>query len=1088
MPRKIEPKLSPKEFLKARRPERFSDSIKKEIGRLDRSVLEYQLSTLNRRSMELAFEVFAKSLCEKVICPNLLEQTGPVAGGDGKVDTQTFPVSEQTKALWYVGVNDSSNQERWAFAVSTQENWKSKCRKDVRKIKGTERGYVKAFCITNRYTKADQRSELEDSLKEETGIDVIILDCSWILDQVFKHGYEQLAIDLLSIEIDWRREVEVGASDYAKMQRIKEIREYINEEVDTSNILPHQINLMLEEAVLSKEIEEPEIQSQGLFDRVVRVSERHGTYHHSFDSHYEYAWAAYWWYEDMVLFEEQFLFCIEIAENLEQSGKWKDVFSLLCLYTTYYRNNEEKYQADVVPVQTRIRDKLNELSLRDERPSNSILSRVYAEFIGLLNTVDMDDASRIFESLLSIIQEGEHLVGFPFNELYNLILELDKTYCDLVGYEKLLDYFTEQSVIRDGETKGAFVWLKRGVKRLESGEPYQAIKIIGKSLIGLYKKESKKELYSALNILSRAYQEVGLLWASRSTLLMASSIATDEFWKSGEIINGQVQTYTRLAKVELLLGRLNYAIAWWGLAVQANEKIGVSVISDEDKHSFDGFLSQCLLNVNYERVGDFRRLPDLLDNYQLFVSRSVLLHILGYDEIVESEYELKVNQEFRDYLKLVRDVDLGAQVPVLKIYEGRYGYLDSSVMGCDIKISFPFRTPIAELAETILSVIESFLSTCMVEQVMIYESNLNIEITADDEDEIEISHEIDTSGSVIKLEVLCSSFTSEQLNISGQRIIQEWLHSLVIDVFAHLVRPKNTELTLEAMLKNEHALERSVSFGSCFVGLQNIMGNNALDKIKGMTKEESLSDYTQKRVDAWDKDFTKEEVIEKALSSYKVGEGEPPKDLTDKEKISHKDIVVQSLIKPRLWDRTVWCGTGFGLSSGGVPMLILLFQDEQAAKSIFEDLVKEVGECDEENRLKVSIIKGINKKAPANYRVCISENSPFDNKKILQMMARNNTMTPLNDANLERFLSEYQVERSYLITYAVLQDERLVPLSFSPAQIKKSDLTVLDEWKIGLNDIEVVAIDSTDDPIIPEGIENPPIKDVMKRMNAWIDR
>ncbi len=47
---------------------------------------------------------------------------------------------------------------------------------------------------------------------------------------------------------------------------------------------------------------------------------------------------------------------------------------------------------------------------------------------------------------------------------------------------------------------------------------------------------------------------------------------------------------------------------------------------------------------------------------------------------------------------------------------------------------------------------------------------------------------------------------------------------------------------------------------------------------------------------------------------------------------------------------------------------------------------------------------------------------------------------------------------------------------------------MLDEWKIGLNDIEVVAIDSTDDPIIPEGIENPPIKDVMKRMNAWIDR
>lgn len=125
--------FSPKEFLKTRRPERFSDSVTIEVGKLDRSVLEYQLATLNEKSLELAFEEFAKQLCEKVVCPNLLAQTGPVAGGDGKVDTQTFPVSSQSKALWYIGVNESSDSERWAFAISTQKDWKAKCRKDVRK-------------------------------------------------------------------------------------------------------------------------------------------------------------------------------------------------------------------------------------------------------------------------------------------------------------------------------------------------------------------------------------------------------------------------------------------------------------------------------------------------------------------------------------------------------------------------------------------------------------------------------------------------------------------------------------------------------------------------------------------------------------------------------------------------------------------------------------------------------------------------------------------------------------------------------------------------------------------------------------------
>jgi len=215
--------FSPKAFLKARRPERFSDSVSMEIGKLDRSVLEYQLATLNKRSMELAFESFAKKLCERVICPNLLEQTGPVAGGDGKVDTQTFPVSEQSKVLWYIGINESSNHERWAFAVSTQENWKEKCKKDVKKIQATDRDYKKVFCITNMYTKSNQRSDLEDSLGKETGIDVRILDVSWILDQVFKNGYEQLAIDILSIDVDWRREVKVGSNDYSKNLQLQDL-------------------------------------------------------------------------------------------------------------------------------------------------------------------------------------------------------------------------------------------------------------------------------------------------------------------------------------------------------------------------------------------------------------------------------------------------------------------------------------------------------------------------------------------------------------------------------------------------------------------------------------------------------------------------------------------------------------------------------------------------------------------------------------------------------------------------------------------------------------------------------------------------
>lgn len=355
----IESKYSPKSFLKSRRPERFSDSITKEIGRLDRSVLEYQLATLNKRNMELAFESFAKQLCEKVICPNLLEQTGPVAGGDGKVDTQTFPVSAQTKMLWYIGVNDQSHEERWAFAVSTQENWKEKCKKDIRKIKATGRGYKKSFFVTNMYAKANQRSEIEDALSQETEIDVRILDISWILDQIFKNGYEQLAIDTLSIDIDWRREVEVGASDYAKNIRLNAIKNNIRENIDPSNILPYQLNWLLEEAIISKELEHSSIETRGLFERAIKASELHGTKHYLFSTYYQYAWASYWWYEDMVLFENLHFKCIDVAKEIDQSGQWGDIFSLLCLYTAHIKNNNIKPSEMIINARAEINEILN---------------------------------------------------------------------------------------------------------------------------------------------------------------------------------------------------------------------------------------------------------------------------------------------------------------------------------------------------------------------------------------------------------------------------------------------------------------------------------------------------------------------------------------------------------------------------------------------------------------------------------------------------------------------------------------------------------------------------------------------------------
>src|ERR1017187_836223 len=150
--------FSPREFLKARRPEKFSDSVTEETPALDRSLLEYHLDTLTSRSQETIFENFARRLAQCEICPNLLPHTGPSGGGDSKVDSETYPVSDQIAIGWYSGIGVESAAERWAFAFSAKQDWQAKVRSDVAKIAATARGYRKAFFVSSQYIPDKQRA------------------------------------------------------------------------------------------------------------------------------------------------------------------------------------------------------------------------------------------------------------------------------------------------------------------------------------------------------------------------------------------------------------------------------------------------------------------------------------------------------------------------------------------------------------------------------------------------------------------------------------------------------------------------------------------------------------------------------------------------------------------------------------------------------------------------------------------------------------------------------------------------------------------------------------------------------------------
>ena len=177
----------PSDFMRARRPELFSDTQSAEESFLDRSFLEYFLEKLTSRSQEKDFEHFCRKIAEKELCPNLLPQTGPTGGGDSKVDSETYPVSDAISLLWYEGIGREAASERWAFAISAKQQWRPKVRSDVKSIIGTQRDYKLIYFISSQFIKDKDRANIEDELTSKYGLTVRVLDRTWILDKVFQN-------------------------------------------------------------------------------------------------------------------------------------------------------------------------------------------------------------------------------------------------------------------------------------------------------------------------------------------------------------------------------------------------------------------------------------------------------------------------------------------------------------------------------------------------------------------------------------------------------------------------------------------------------------------------------------------------------------------------------------------------------------------------------------------------------------------------------------------------------------------------------------------------------------------------------------
>ncbi len=1078
---------TPKQFLRRRRPQRFSDSIRVDEPALDRSMLEYHLDTLTSRSQEHDFERFAKALCSREVCPNLLPQTGPTGGGDSKVDSETYPVATPLALAWHAG--DSSQEAanaRWGFAFSAKKKWRPKLRSDIEKIASTGRGYAKAFFVTNQFVRDKERADIEDDLSKKYELDVRILDRSWVLDRVFAGKNVELAVELLHLDHLRSTSRQLGPHDTQREQQLETIETRIKEAAAQDALGPAAVDLALQAAELSRELEQDRTTTEGLFERAARLARAHGSRHQQLRSEYSRAWTEFWWFEDLGAFADRYG---KVAEFALDTLNVYELELLQNLWMLLYAAASDHVGEETLASHTdRLAGALHRLAEEEARPSTGLQARTLLALQQLAKQMP-DPSDDVFLEIEQVLAEANGLIGYPFQPLFEILLELAEVLPGHRGLQALIDDLTEIQGDRERDLAVARVLLRRGAQELDDQQPYEAIRKLGRALILLYKNESRHDLVKALYFSASAYEKVGLRWAARGAALNAASLATDELWKYSEVSSVQALCYDRLKWIELQLGRVPGALAWHQASVAVKSALveqgqDAELLFGGDQ-AFDGCLGILLLRADLWTLARLKRLPDRLSRLGLDIAPLSLLFALGHVEELPEELRDDDIGSPEDLMALMEQQPAAADLPDHpEFLTQRTTDLISTVLGCEIRIHAATAPPARELAETVVAGLESLLATGMVDDILPRVSRVAIRVRVGDFAEDPFQFEVRSVDGRTTVEIKCAEFNPHTMAPEVQASIQDRLRDLLVRVLIEVFAMKDPEATIEQLVGEDRALHRALRSTGTLVTLGNVLGHDPPYSIDDWI-DDTDREYDLLREDPWrPRDRA-------TLSSARSDVLAPDAERLDMQSLSHRQVRFQSLIPIDLWDQAKWIGTAFASSPGTshAPVMAPVFAVGPPALEIFRFLRNELGREDSESQLRVSILRGINASNPHAYRVVIgSSTENLDPNKVHTSIARMNTMEPATSENLDAFLSAYAASGRFVLAPAHLTESRHEPEFYFAAGVAKQDLTVRWAWEIGRHDPDVVALQPDDVPIIPPDNETAPVLEALDWLRQKFDQ
>ena len=1086
---------NPREFMRARHPDLFSDTQVDNVSQLSKSVFEYHLDTLTSRKQEYEFEHFCRKLAEKEICPNLRVQTGPTGGGDSKVDTETYPVAEEIAERWWIG-SPSAGSERWAFAFSAKKKWKPKVRADVDNILSTGRDYKHIYFFTNQFASDKQRAEQEDVLSKHAKIPVHIIDRAWIVEKVYKAGHLELAIATLGIEgARSERKSRPGPHD---TERLAELEELDRQVADPSCYQYARYQLVedcLRSALLARGLERSRNEVEARFAQAERLAQDINYRPQRLRIAYNRAWTAYFWYEDYSAFGQ---FYEEVEQHAKGSDQASEIKLLLHLWQILTAAVAEGWiveqDAKVESRRQRLAAMLEASAADQLRPNNALQARTSLVLMRITQAVQPDQLESCWLDLGQIVNESMTLDMYPVEQLFASIDRISE-YHDSATFDALYEKLVHVIRRRDSDGVAGEAYSKRALQKLRRGKPYEAIQWFGQAEALLAKDEYRTKLMVALIGSSYAYERVGLFWAARNKVLAVVERALEAFDKEGTLAYQTLLVLNRLVWSELRLGRIPHILSSMTLASVVASHLNLSEDQQKayakEQWNQEAVLGIHLLSLPFETLSVVERLPDTLERLGLIDARMALLFVLGHEQRLRNEGSVSPSEDsnaIQTFFELWQDQPAAQDIaPQPALADGTTCFLKSIILGSELVVETPNNAISVSIAESLLGALEAFLATSDEQDVIPHCEQVTIVIKA--------SHQLtgrpqlrfpdDAGGGraeIVHPVAMVFTTADEQQNY------EEWLRDSLIEIACRILSIHDPQAWLEKIAGQERGFSRALTFGNALTLNRNVFGRTRTLRVR-LTDwmDTNANHYTVLRDKPWRS--VKPAAPARPIKPPEFGSGPPPAELMDKERLKHTDRRILSPIDIPLWDQAKWRGTLFAHLLDGPPILAIAFEDGEAGQAIFRAWKERWGDADMDEVLRLAIITGLSKKKPADYVVVVGPSLPQvaeNEKKIIIATPKINRMTPNTSENLDNFLAAYKEAGAFLLAPAQLPKDITNPqMPFVQLAIVKRQLDLRQAWQIGENDLDILALAEDDEPVIPVGVTDPPVKKALIRRRTF---